>query len=97
MTVAYFRGHHLICALQLATVIDRRYISFMSSFLAPNIERKGRIVRGVSALILLAAAGFLFTVHWVPAAILTLAGIFVLFEALRGWCVLRACKLKTPL
>ncbi|RYD29565.1 MAG: DUF2892 domain-containing protein, partial [Verrucomicrobiaceae bacterium] len=61
----------------------------MSSFLAPNIERKGRIVRGVSALILLGTAGFLFTIHWVPAIVLTLAGLFVLFEALRGWCVLR--------
>ena len=69
----------------------------MPSFLAPNIERKGRIVRGVSALILLGAAGFLLTVHWIPALALTLAGLFVLFEALRGWCVLRACKLKTPL
>lgn len=66
-------------------------------FLTPNIERKGRIVRGVSALFLLAGAGYLFTVHWFPALILTLAGLFVLFEALRGWCVLRACKLKTPL
>jgi hypothetical protein len=51
----------------------------------------------VSALLLLAVGGFLFTIHWLPAAIVTLGGLFVLFEALRGWCVLRACKLKTPL
>ena len=73
------------------------YISIMPSFLTPNIGNKGRIVRGVSALILLGAAGFLFTVHWISAILLALAGLFVLFEALRGWCVLRACKFKTPL
>ena len=67
------------------------------SFLTPNIGNKGRTVRGVFALLLLAGAGYLFTVHWLPAVILTFAGLFVLFEALRGWCVLRACKLKTPL
>jgi len=25
------------------------------------------------------------------------SGVFVLFEALRGWCVLRACGIKTRL
>jgi hypothetical protein len=97
MTVAYFRGHHLIRPSQQATVTDRRYISIMSSFFAPNIGNKGRIARGVFASLLLGAAGFTFTVHWIPAVLLTLAGLFVLFESLRGWCVLRACKLKTPL
>jgi len=66
-------------------------------FLTPNIERKGRIVRAAFALLLFAAAGYTFTIHWIPTAILAFAGLFVAFEALRGWCVLRACKLKTPL
>ena len=68
-----------------------------TTFFAPNIGRKGRIVRGVLALLLFAAASFTFTIHWIPAVILALAGFFVLFESLKGWCVLRACKLKTPL
>lgn len=68
-----------------------------TSFFAPNIGNKGRIVRGVFALLLFGAAGFTFTIHWIPGIILALAGLFVIFESLRGWCVLRACKLKTPL
>jgi hypothetical protein len=33
---------------------------------------------------------------WLGLA-LVLSGIFVLFEALRGWCALRACGIKTRL
>ena len=67
-------------------------------FWTPNIERRGRVMRGIIAVILSAAA---FLVHrsgiaWV-AWPLALAGIFTLCEALRGWCVLRACKIKTRL
>jgi len=29
--------------------------------------------------------------------VLAVSGGFVLFEALRGWCVLRACGIKTRL
>jgi hypothetical protein len=32
-----------------------------------------------------------------PAVALAGSGIFMLFEALKGWCVARACGLKTPL
>jgi hypothetical protein len=30
------------------------------------------------------------------AAVMAAGGGFMIFEALRGWCVLRACKIKTP-
>jgi hypothetical protein len=67
----------------------------MKSFFCPNIETKGRVFRGVSALALLVGGGFALTLS-VPLGVALLAlGIFVAFEALRGWCFLRACGLKT--
>jgi hypothetical protein len=66
------------------------------SFWAANIETRGRIFRGVAALIMLGAAFFL---HHEGVAfwpwLLAIAGAFTLYEALRGWCILRACKIKT--
>ena len=69
----------------------------MRSLFSPNIGNKGRLVRGCGALVLLAAAGFGFTVSVWLGAVLLGAGAFVLFEALRGWCALRACGIKTKL
>ena len=67
----------------------------MKKFLAPNLERTGRIVRGIGAVVLL-VAGFIAVFHvWWAGAGLMDGGVFVLFEALRGWCVMRACGVKT--
>lgn len=69
----------------------------MTRFPKPNINNKGRLVRGVGALILFASAGFAFTVSiWLGLALVA-SGAFVFFEALRGWCVLRARGIKTKL
>jgi len=69
----------------------------MKPFFNRNIDRKGRLVRGLGALALLATAGYGFTVStWLGLVLLAAAG-FVAFEALRGWCVLRACGIKTRL
>jgi hypothetical protein len=35
--------------------------------------------------------------NWPTGLVLGLAGLFALFEAHRGWCLGRACGLKTPL
>lgn len=60
-----------------------------------NIDNKGRLGRGIIALVLLIGAGFGFTVSkWLGACLLA-GGIFVAFEALRGWCALRACGIRT--
>ena len=62
-----------------------------------NIDNRGRLVRGIGALALLVGAGFGFTVSvWLGIALLA-SGVFVAFEALRGWCALRACGIKTKL
>jgi hypothetical protein len=69
----------------------------MRSFFARNLSNAGRIVRALGALALLIGAAFgLFVSVWLGAG-LAVSGVFVLFEALRGWCVLRACGIKTRL
>jgi hypothetical protein len=61
----------------------------------PNLDNKGRVIRGVAALALGAAAGVTWAL-WRPAGIaLGVASGFVGFEAARGWCAFRACGLKT--
>ena len=69
----------------------------MKKIFAPNIGNKGRLVRGCAALLLFAGAAFGFSVSPWLALVLAAAGAFVLFEALRGWCALRACGIKTRL
>lgn len=66
----------------------------MKSFFARNLDKRGRVLRGLSALPLLLGAG-LCDLVWL-SGVLTGMGVFALFEALRGWCVLRACGVKTP-
>jgi len=69
----------------------------MKSFLTPNINKQGRLVRGLMALGLFIGAGFAFGVATWLGIVLVVSGVFVLFEALRGWCALRACGIKTKL
>ena len=66
------------------------------SFLTPNIDNRGRIIRGIMTVVLFAAA---FIAHrkgieWL-AIILAISGIVGVVETVRGWCVLRACKIRT--
>jgi hypothetical protein len=66
-------------------------------FFAPNLGTGGRIVRGLTGLLLLGGAILAFEpIPWL-ALLLGVSAVFVLFEALRGWCVLRACGIKTKL
>jgi len=67
----------------------------MSFLPSRNIERRGRLVRALMALLLFAGAAFAFRLSAWLAWLFVLAGAFVLFEALRGWCVLRACGIRT--
>ena len=67
----------------------------MKPLLSRNIDNKGRFIRGLGALALLLGAAFGFSVSpWLGIALLA-SGIFIAFEALRGWCVVRACGIKT--
>ncbi len=69
----------------------------MKRWFAQNIDSKGRILRGVTALILLVGAWFALGVSIWLCMFLAVAGVFAVFEAVRGWCALRACGIKTRL
>jgi hypothetical protein len=65
-------------------------------FWTPNIEVPGRIARGLCGAATLAAAWFC-REHTLGSVALAFAGVFMVFEAVRGWCLARACGLKTPM
>jgi hypothetical protein len=69
----------------------------MKKFFTPNISRAGRWARAVWGVALI-VAGLLFSgrSYWI-GFLLVVAGAFALFEAARGWCVMRACGIKTKL
>jgi len=66
----------------------------MLKFFSSNIDQRGRWIRLVMALALI-AAGALLCVPWWARIMILVAGGFGLFEAARGWCFLRACGIKT--
>jgi len=69
----------------------------MKPFFSRNFDNKGRLVRALGTLALLVSASFGFSVSvWLSIALLA-SGVFLAFEALRGWCFLRACGIKTTL
>ncbi len=67
----------------------------MKHLFSPNIDTKGRLLRGTMAVLLFVGAGFGFAAAFWLGLVLAVSGAFVLFEALRGWCALRACGIKT--
>jgi hypothetical protein len=67
----------------------------MRKLFAPNIATAGRIARAIWGLCLIVAAVLIYSRSHVVCFILAAAGVFALFEALRGWCVMRACGIKT--
>lgn len=69
----------------------------MKQFFSPNIDRAGRVVRGLIAVGLFIGAWFAFGVSSLLAIVLAFWAVFTMFEALRGWCVVRACGIKTKL
>jgi hypothetical protein len=65
------------------------------SLFRPNIETKGRVIRGSGAVILGIGAALAWP-HWRIAAVaLAVATAVLAFEAARGWCAARACGVKT--
>jgi hypothetical protein len=67
------------------------------AFWSQNITGTGRLVRVLCGIIFLAAAVVLYLEGvqgwaWIVGGV----GVFVIVEGLVGWCVLRACRFKTP-
>jgi len=69
----------------------------MKRLFAPNISNTGRLIRGLLALALFVGSGFAFRESQWAGLILLGFGGFVLFEAIRGWCAVRACGIRTKL
>jgi flagellar motor component MotA len=67
----------------------------MAKLFAPNLDSKGRRLRAILGSILLQAGTIV--VFWNLRAALVVWGCaaFVLFEAARGCCAVRACGIKT--
>jgi hypothetical protein len=69
----------------------------VSNFFRPNLKRQGRIARGVTgALCLIAGIIVVDFVLWL-GLIFVAAGLFAIYEALSGWCLARACGIKTKI
>ena len=69
----------------------------MKSFFRPNLQRNGRIARGViGALCLIAGIVLVDYLLWL-GLIFVVAGLFAIYEALAGWCLARACGIKTKM
>jgi hypothetical protein len=69
--------------------------AFIKKFLAPNLQSEGRSARKVTAFVFLVAAVVSVSFSRRVSLLLLLAALFTFFEAMRGWCVLRACGIKT--
>ncbi len=69
----------------------------MKRLFTPNISNTGRLIRGFLALALFISAGFALRASLWAGLVLLAFGGFVLFEAVRGWCAVRACGIKTKL
>jgi len=64
-------------------------------FLRPNIDTKGRIIRAIAALAMAVAALLTWSHSRSFGIALGASSAFVAFEVARGWCVARACGVKT--
>jgi Protein of unknown function (DUF2892) len=69
----------------------------VSNFCRPNIQRNGRIARGVIGALGLIAGIVLVDYKLWLGLIFVVAGLFAIYEALRGWCLARACGIKTKI
>ena len=64
-------------------------------FFQRNISHRGRLARGVIGALCLIAGIIVVDYQLWLGLIFVAAGLFAIFESLRGWCLVRACGLKT--
>jgi hypothetical protein len=67
----------------------------VSRFFQPNINHRGRLARGVIGALCLIAGIIVAGDFTLWGLVLVVAGLFAIFESIRGWCLLRACGIKT--
>lgn len=69
----------------------------MNGFFRPNIDRNGRIARGVIGAACLVAGIIIAGDYTLWGLLPVIAGLFAIFESVRGWCLVRACGIKTKI
>jgi hypothetical protein len=69
----------------------------VNRFFRPNLSQRGRIARGVSGALCLIAGIVVVDYKFWLGIVLVAAGLFAIFESIRGWCLVRACGVKTKL
>ena len=67
----------------------------MKSFFKPNIDHRGRIARGVVGSLSLITGIVIVDYELAIGLVFVVAGLFALGESVCGWCVARACGLKS--
>jgi len=67
----------------------------MSRFFSPNISFHGRMARGVLGAVCLIAGIIMADYLLWLCLVLVAIGLFAIFEAVRGWCLARACGIRT--
>jgi hypothetical protein len=67
----------------------------MNRFFSRNLDFRGRMARGVIGTLCLVAGIIVAGDYSLWGLVLVAAGLFAIFESLRGWCIARACGIKT--
>jgi hypothetical protein len=92
------RNHRVLYVGILVSVVqhsDLLAVEKVKTLLVPNLQREGRWARGAVALVFGGLAFVLIPFSRRLSLLLFLAAIFTVFEAVKGWCVLRACGIRT--
>ena len=67
----------------------------MNRFFKANLDRHGRMARGVMGALCLIAGIILVDFSLWLGLIFVVAGLFAIAESVSGWCVARACGIRT--
>jgi hypothetical protein len=67
----------------------------VNRFFQRNLDSRGRLARGVWGALLLIAGIILADFKLWLCLVLVGLGLFAIIEALGGWCIVRACGIRT--
>jgi hypothetical protein len=67
----------------------------VSPFFRPNLDYRGRMARGVIGALCLVAGIVIAGDYSLWGLIFVAAGLFAILETIFGWCIVRACGIKT--
>jgi hypothetical protein len=67
----------------------------VNRFFKANLDRHGRMARGVMGALCLIAGIILVDFSLWLGLIFVVAGLFAIAESVSGWCVARACGIRT--